>query len=65
MLFRSTLIVIAHRLSTITDADKILVVDQRNIAAEGTHEELLKRSRLYKELWNAHIASRDTAEEAA
>ena len=60
-----TLIVIAHRLSTITDADKILVVDQGNIAAEGTHEELLKRSRLYKELWNAHIASRDTAEEAA
>ena len=60
-----TLIVIAHRLSTITDADKILVVDQGNIAAEGTHEELLKRSRLYKELWNAHIASRDTVEEAA
>lgn len=60
-----TLIVIAHRLSTIMDADKILVVDQGNIAAEGTHEELLKQSRLYKELWNAHIASRDTAEEAA
>ena len=60
-----TLIVIAHRLSTITKADKILVVDKGNIAAEGTHEELLETSNLYKELWKAHMQGKDTAEEVA
>ena len=50
-----TLIVIAHRLSTITKADKILVMDKGNVAAEGTHEELLETSNLYKELWKAHM----------
>lgn len=58
-----TLIVIAHRLSTITAADKIMVIDQGNIAAEGTHEELLIKSPLYKKLWEAHIQGRDIAEE--
>lgn len=60
-----TLIVIAHRLSTITKADKILVVEKGNVAAEGTHEELLEASDLYKELWKAHMQGRDTAEEVA
>ena len=60
-----TLIVIAHRLSTITKADKILVVDKGNVAAEGTHEELLETSNLYKELWKAHMQGKDTAEEVA
>lgn len=59
------MIVIAHRLSTITKADKILVVEKGNVAAEGTHEELLETSDLYKELWNAHMQGRDTAEEVA
>ena len=58
-----TLIVIAHRLSTITKADKILVVDKGNVVAEGTHEELLETSNLYKELWRAHMQGKDTAEE--
>jgi len=43
-----TLIVIAHRLSTITDSDKIVVVKNGKVDAEGTHEELLKKSSLYK-----------------
>mgnify|MGYP000559119283 CR=1 FL=1 len=60
-----TLIVIAHRLSTITKADKILVVDKGNVAAEGTHEELLETNDLYKELWKAHMQGKDTAEEVA
>lgn len=59
------LIVIAHRLSTIVDADKILVIDRGRVAAEGTHEELVAESPLYGQLWNAHVASRDTAEEVA
>lgn len=60
-----TLIVIAHRLFTIVDADKILVIDRGRVVAEGTHEELVAESPLYGQLWNAHVASRDTAEEVA
>ncbi|MCR5823107.1 MAG: ABC transporter ATP-binding protein/permease [Lachnospiraceae bacterium] len=55
-----TLIVIAHRLSTIASADRIFVIDDGNVAAQGTQEELLKNSPLYKEMWEAHIASKDS-----
>lgn len=54
-----TVIVIAHRLSTITDADKIFVVSAGRITAAGTHEELLERSSLYHEMWQAHIGAKD------
>ena len=55
-----TLIVIAHRLSTIVSADQIIVVNDGNIEAVGTQEELLKESSLYKEMWEAHISSKDS-----
>ena len=55
-----TLIVIAHRLSTIKDADQIIVVNKGTIDSRGTHEELLKKSDLYKHMWEAHISSRDS-----
>ena len=45
-----TLIVVAHRLETIENSDKIVVVDQGKIVAEGTQNELL-----YKRLWNETI----------
>ncbi len=54
-----TLIVIAHRLSTIVEADQILVINQGNIQARGTHQELLKSCPLYEKLWQAHISARD------
>ena len=57
-----TLIVIAHRLSTIADADQIAVVHNGRIEAAGTQEELLESCPLYRTLWQAHRASRDTAE---
>ncbi len=55
-----TLIVIAHRLSTIVSADQIIVVNDGNVEAVGTQEELLKNCPLYKEMWEAHIASKDS-----
>ena len=54
-----TVIVIAHRLSTITGAANIAVVKDGGIAAQGTHEELLKSSLLYRDLWQAHIGAKD------
>lgn len=57
-----TLIVIAHRLSTISDADRIFVIRDGQVDASGTHEELLAQGGLYKEMWEAHISVRDTAE---
>ena len=58
-----TLIVIAHRLSTVKDSDQIFVINDGNVAAHGTHEELLALCPLYKEMWNAHISAKDTAKE--
>ena len=50
---------IAHRLSTITDADQIFVIEDGRIAAKGTHRDLLESSKLYQEMWQAHIGAKD------
>ncbi len=60
-----TLIVIAHRLSTIQTADKIFVIDNGNIEDAGTHEELLARCGLYKNMWAAHSMTKDDQDETA
>jgi len=52
-----TLIVIAHRLSTIKNADKIVVVEDGNIVAEGKQDELLASCPLYKTMWDNHMAA--------
>lgn len=56
-----TVLMIAHRLSTITDADKIVVVKDGCIEAEGTHEQLLTSCTLYQEMWKAHLDTKDAA----
>lgn len=57
-----TLLVIAHRLTTITNSDCIYVIDGGAVSASGTHEDLLKKSLLYKNMWESHISVKDSAE---
>lgn len=47
-----TSIVIAHRLSTILSADRILVMNEGKVVAEGSHAELLNNNELYAKLYN-------------
>ncbi len=47
-----TVLIIAHRFSTIRDATKILVFDQGQIAATGTHAELYAANTLYRSLYD-------------
>ena len=54
-----TLIVIAHRLSTIVNSDDIILVNNGVIEAHGKHQELLDKSELYRNMWNAHIQAKD------
>lgn len=51
-----TVIMIAHRLSTIIGADKIIVLNNGEIEAEGTHKDLLGKSETYAKMWKSHIS---------
>ncbi len=47
-----TVIVIAHRLSTIMKMDRIVVMEQGAVVAQGTHLQLIKEQGLYQKLWS-------------
>jgi ATP-binding cassette subfamily B protein len=47
-----TVVVIAHRLSTIMKMDRIVVMEQGQIVAQGTHLQLIKEKGLYQKLWS-------------
>ena len=56
-----TLLVIAHRLSTIQNANRIVLLKDGCIEDTGTQGELLERSVLYRELWQAHTGAKSWA----
>lgn len=56
-----TLLVIAHRLSTIKNADRIMLLQNGRILASGTQEQLLEKSELYRDMWQAHIGAKNWA----
>ena len=49
----TTIIMIAQRISSVQYADEILILDDDHIAARGTHEELLKTSPIYQEIYQS------------
>ena len=49
----TTKIIIAQRISSVQDADRILVLDNGQINGLGTHEELLKNTAIYQEVYNS------------
>ena len=50
-----TTLVIAHRLSTVLNSNKIYVIDNGEVVAEGNHTELLNNSLIYKNFYNKQI----------
>lgn len=50
-----TILIIAHRLSTVINSDRILLIDDGKVKAEGTHEELMKNCKEYKELYETEL----------
>ncbi|HKP86307.1 MAG TPA: ABC transporter transmembrane domain-containing protein [Blastocatellia bacterium] len=58
-----TTIVIAHRLTTVHKADKIVVLDHGRVADEGTHDELMSRGGIYRDLYELQFSDELTAED--
>jgi ATP-binding cassette subfamily B protein len=57
-----TTIIIAHRLSTLALADELVVLDRGRIAARGTHDQLIERSPVYREIYEHGLLEREFAE---
>ena len=53
----TTKLIIAQRVSSVQDADRILVLDEGRVSAFGSHEELLKTSAIYREVWESQTGA--------
>ncbi|MEZ0536666.1 ABC transporter ATP-binding protein [Caldicellulosiruptoraceae bacterium PP1] len=54
---KCTTFIVAQRISTIMEADKIIVLDNGEIVATGTHEELIKSCSIYQEIYNSQLGN--------
>ncbi|HEY7706152.1 MAG TPA: ABC transporter ATP-binding protein [Gaiellaceae bacterium] len=57
-----TTIIIAHRLSTLALADELVVLDRGRVAARGTHDDLIERSPVYREIYEHGLLEREFAD---
>jgi ATP-binding cassette subfamily B protein len=62
---RRTSLVVAQRISTVLKADKIVVIDNGRIAAEGKHLELMQSSPIYQEIYESQLGNGFRLEDAA
>lgn len=58
---RSTVILISHRVTTLMQADRILVLEDGRMAELGTHQELIGRDGVYKQIYDIQMSSDDRA----
>jgi ATP-binding cassette subfamily B protein len=61
---RRTSLVVAQRISTVLRADKIIVIDKGRVVAEGTHQELLRSSPIYQEIYESQLGDGYQQQEA-
>ncbi len=54
-----TVLIVSHRLSIVSHADRIVVIDKGELAASGTHSELLAIPGIYREFWNQQMRGED------
>ncbi len=59
-----TSFIVAQRISTVLKADKILVLDNGRVAAEGTHRELITTSPVYREIYESQLGNGAIAAQA-
>jgi ATP-binding cassette subfamily B protein len=60
-----TCILIAQRISSVLDADHILVLEEGEIVAEGTHSELMRSSAVYQDIYKSQLGKEDAVHERA
>ena len=54
-----TKIIIAQRVASVMDADQILVLDEGRLVDVGTHDELMVRSSIYREVYESQMKGGD------
>ncbi|KWX76260.1 ABC transporter ATP-binding protein [Paenibacillus jilunlii] len=57
----STVVIVAQRVSTVMDADRIIVLDEGQIAGMGTHRELMDNSEVYREIVSSQLSEEEIA----
>ena len=57
-----TTVVVAHRLSTVKNADEIAVIDAGRVIEKGTHEQLMEKNGIYKNLYMLQFRANESAE---
>ncbi|GAB2319198.1 ABC transporter ATP-binding protein [Alkalibacterium sp. s-m-22] len=55
----SAVVIIAQRISTVVDADQIIVLDRGKVVGKGTHDELKRSNKIYKEIMDSQMRGED------